>query len=68
MGRNDNPTVQRTLYNGNALRVQKTMALQSTRGNCSRKRRLFETNEEADMICSSVPLPKRKRHEKKPEL
>ena len=60
-GRSDNPTVQRTLTIANAIRVQKTLALEPVRGNCSRKRRLFETSQEAEAdAVNSKPLPKRK--------
>ena len=34
--RSDNPTVQRSLTNASALRIQKSVALQPVRGNCSR--------------------------------
>ena len=41
-GRNENPTIQQCVHNAAALRVQKSLALDPVRGNCSRKRRLFK--------------------------
>jgi len=38
-GRNDNPTFEQCLKNAGALCLQKSMALDPVRGNCSRKRR-----------------------------
>ena len=63
-GRSDNPTVQRSLTNASALRIQKSVALQPVRGNCSRKRALFSSSEEMTVI-DSEPLPKRKCLRKK---
>ena len=40
-GRCDNPTASNTLNCAQSLRVQGSLALQSVRGNCSHKRRLF---------------------------
>ncbi len=57
-GRNENPSLQQCVHNAAALRVQKSMALDPVRGNCSRKRRLF--GEEQPKI-DNTPLPKRKR-------
>lgn len=54
-GRNENPTVQQCLYNAAALWVQKSVTLDTVRGNCSRKR-LFNTEQ-----IDETPLPKRKR-------
>lgn len=59
-GRNENPTLQQCIHNAAALRVQKSMALNPVRGNCSRKRRLYEEQPKVD----STPLPKRKRKQK----
>ena len=54
-GRNENPTVQQCVTNAAAIRVQKSQALNPVRGNCSRKRRLYEP------AIDHTPLPKRKR-------
>ena len=56
-GRNENPTLQQCIRNASALRVQKSQALDPVRGNCSRKRRLFDDRE----VIDETPLPKRKR-------
>ena len=40
-GRNENPNLQQCLCNAAAIRVQKSLATDSVRGNCSRKRRLY---------------------------
>ena len=59
-GRSDNPTVQRSLHNACALRVQKSMALDSVRGNSQRKCCLFDGK--AGLTLNDVdnaPLPKR---------
>lgn len=56
-GRNENPTVQQCLNNAAAIRVQKSQALDPVRGNCSRKRRLYDEQTEIDHTL----LPKRKR-------
>ncbi len=63
--RNENPNLQQSLVNAAALRVQKSIALDPVRGNCSRKRRL--NYDEAAVISESTcaPLPKRKRSNKK---
>ena len=61
-GRSDNPTVQRSLHNVGALRIQKSMALDPVRGNSRRKRRLFDDKDEITLNdIDSTPLPKRKR-------
>jgi hypothetical protein len=64
-GRNENPTVQQSLHNAAALRVQKSMALDPVRGNCSRKRHLFGEPSQIDVTEHSTPLPKRKRKQTK---
>ena len=61
-GRNENPNLQQCLHNAAALRVQKSMALEPVRGNCSRKRRLFGDEEPK---IDNTPLPKRRRTQKK---
>lgn len=65
-GRSDNPTIQRSLQNASALRVQKSMALDPIRGNCRRKRRLFNDKDQEAIVAeaSSKPLPKRSRKAK----
>ena len=60
-GRNENPNLQQCLHNAAVLRVQKSMALDPVRGNCSRKRRLY--GDQQPQI-DSAPLPKRKRPNK----
>ena len=60
-GRNEHPNVQQCLHNAAALRIQKSMALDPVRGNCSWKRRLF--HDEQPHI-DATPLPKRKRRGK----
>ena len=58
-GRSDNPTVQRSLHNACALRVQKSMALDPVRGNSRRKRRLFDGKAELTLNdVNNTPLPK----------
>ena len=65
-GRSDNPTVQRSLHNACALRVQKSMALDPVRGNSRRKRRLFDNKTELTIDdIDNTPLPKRKRQSSK---
>ena len=60
-GRNENPSMQQCLYNAAAIRVQKSLATDPVRGNCSRKRRLYDGQQpEID----NTPLPKRKRSKK----
>ena len=56
-GRNDNPTVQRTLQNAGALHIQK-----SIQGNSGWKRRLFVCDKTDDI--DNAPLPKRHRQTK----
>ena len=55
-GRNENPTVQQSLHNAVAIRVQKSMVLDPVRGNCGRKRRLFQTE-----TIDDTPWQKRRR-------
>ena len=56
-GRNENQNLQQSLHNAAAIRVQKSMATNPVRGNCSCKRRLYaETPPDIDI----TPLPKRK--------
>ena len=56
-GRSDNPTVKSCLDSAQSLRIQKSLALQPVRGNCSRKRRLFAGTETID----NEPLQKKSR-------
>ena len=63
-GRSNNPTVQRSLTNASALRIQKSVALQPVRGNCSHNCALFSSSEETTVI-DSEPLPKKKCLRKK---
>ena len=58
-GWNENPNLQQCLHNAAAIRVQKSMATDPVRGNCSRKRRLYV---ETKPDINATPLPKRKRH------
>ena len=60
-GRNENPNLQQCVHNAAALHVQKSMALDPVRGNCSRKRRLFSNKQPT---IDETPLPKRKRTKK----
>lgn len=60
-GRNEHPTLQQCVQNAAALRVQKSQALDPVRGNCSRKRRLQDTE---SLKIDNTPLPKRKRSKK----
>ena len=60
-GRNENPTMQQCLHNAAAIRVQKSLATDPVRGNCSRKRRLYGDQQPS---IDSTPLPKRKRAKK----
>lgn len=66
-GRSDNPTIQRSLHNAGALRIQKSMALNPIRGNCRRKRQLFKDKDEKELVAeaNSMPLPKRARYSSK---
>lgn len=57
-GRSDNPTVQRSLQNAGALRLQKSLALAPMRGNCRQKRQ--SGVDEKTLIDEGKPLPKRK--------
>ena len=57
-GRSENPTMDLTIKNAAALRIQKSQALDPVRGNCSRKRRLYD---DLPPSIDSAPLPKRKR-------
>lgn len=61
-GRNENPNLQQCMTNASALRIQKSMALDPVRGNCSRKRRLFSGQQPT---IDETPLPKRKPAKKK---
>ncbi len=56
-GRNENPTLQQCLTNASAIRVQKSQALDPVKGNCRRKKRLFDGKD----VIDETPLPKRKR-------
>ena len=58
-GRNENPNLQQCLHNAAAIRVQKSMATDPIRGDCSRKRQLFDDNHQPDI--TDTPLPKRKK-------
>ena len=59
--RNENPTVSQCLQNANAIRVQKSIALDPVRGNCSRKRSMFgDVNDVNVSKIDNTPLPKRK--------
>ncbi len=60
-GRNENPTVQQCVHHANAIRVQKSQALNPVRGNTGRKRALHD--DEQPQI-DDTPLPKRKRNKK----
>ena len=40
-GRNENPNLQQCLHNAAAIRVQKSIATNPIRGNCSRKHQLY---------------------------
>lgn len=61
-GRSDNPTIQRSLQNAGALRIQKSLALDPVRGNSRKKRRLFDGKDELTVDdIDNTPLPKRKR-------
>ena len=65
-GRSDNPTIQRSLHNASALRIQKSMALDPVRGNCRRKRQLFQDKDQETIVAeASKPLPKRRRNNSK---
>ena len=61
-GRNENPSLHQCVHNAAAVRVQKSMALEAVRGNCSRKRRLFSKKEQS---IDNTPLPKRRRTNRK---
>ena len=56
-GRCDNPTIKSVIESAQSLRIQRSLALQPVRGNCSRKRRLFP---EAEEVIDNKPLLKRK--------
>ena len=56
-GRCDNPTVKSVIESAQSLRIQRSLALQPVRGNCSRKRCLFP---EAEEVIDNEPLLKRK--------
>ncbi len=56
-GRCENPTARSCLTSAQSLRVQCSLALQPVRGNCSRKRRLFNGKETID----NEPVKKKAR-------
>ena len=56
-GRSDNPTVQSCLHSAQSIRVQRSFAMETIRGNSSRKRRLFKGKD----VIDDSPLPKRPR-------
>ena len=62
-GRNENPNLQQCLNNAAAIRIQKSLATDPVRGNCSRKRILY--SDEEPIISDETPLPKRKRRRTK---
>ena len=57
-GRCDNPTASNALNCAQSLRVQGSLALQTVRGNCSHKRKLFADKQP---VIDDTPLPKRPR-------
>ena len=57
-GKKENPNLEQCVINAAALRVQGSVALDSVRGNCRRKRQL---DIDEPTIINSKPLPKRKR-------
>lgn len=57
-GRCDNPTVTRCLQNANALKIQRSIALDPVRGNSRRKKRELTENDVKEAL---QPLQKRKR-------
>lgn len=57
-GRCDNPTVTRCLQNANALKIQRSVALDPVRGNRRRKKRELTDEEVKEAL---EPLQKRKR-------
>ena len=59
-GYSDNPTVSSFLKGTVSLRVQGSMAMKPTRGNCRRGKENNDDNEKVD----DTPLPKRKRNRK----
>lgn len=56
-GRNENPSVSQCVVNANAIRVQRSSALDPIRGNCRRKRALFKDD---SILIDNTPIPKRK--------
>ena len=62
-GRNENPTIQQCLHNAAAIHVQKSQALDPVRGNCRRKKRLF--NDDTPSVIDEYRLPKWRRSTKK---
>ena len=56
-GRNENPSMQQCLHNAAAIRIQKSLATDPVRGNCSRKRQLYNG---VQPQIDETPLPKRK--------
>ena len=61
-GRNENPNLQQCLHNAAAIRIQKSLATDPVRGNCSRKRQLFNDSQPPEI--TDTPLPKRKKSKK----
>ena len=57
-GRNENPTAKQCLDNASSLRLQGSLAMDPVRGNCQRKRHLFQSQPQVD----NTPLPKRKKN------
>ena len=56
-GHCDNPTVKSVIVSAQSLHIERLLAVQPVRGNCSRKRRLFP---EAEEVIDNEPLQKRK--------
>jgi len=61
-GRNENPNLLQCLNNAAAIRIQKSIATDPVRGNCSRKQRLHNVGKNPKI--DETPLPKRKRPKK----
>lgn len=60
-GRSENPSLKQCVENAVAIRAQRSIDLDRVRGNCRRKRHLFDGEPEID----DTPLPKRKRSKSK---
>ena len=58
--RSDNPSLKECIQNAVAIRAQRSLELDSVRGNCRRKRQL----EASELKIDCTPLPKRKRPRK----